>query len=84
MDQLRRRTAGRGVSEVRGLGLMVGVALEGGAARALMVARRLLAGGWIALTGGLEGDTLTLTPPLDVDDALLDAFGEALAIALAP
>ena len=60
---------GRGVREVRGRGLMVGVELEGGAARALAVTRRLLARGWIVLTGGAAGDVLTLTPPLDIDEA---------------
>jgi 4-aminobutyrate aminotransferase-like enzyme len=83
MDRLRERTSGRGVREVRGRGLMVGVELEGGEGRALAVTRRLLARGWIVLTGGGAGDTLTLTPPLDVEDALLDAFADALAAALA-
>ena len=82
MERLRERTSGRGVREVRGRGLMVGVELEGGGGRALVVTRRLLAGGWIVLTGGSTGDTLTLTPPLDVEDALLDAFADALAVAL--
>jgi 4-aminobutyrate aminotransferase/(S)-3-amino-2-methylpropionate transaminase len=66
------------VSEVRGPGLMVGVALEGGAGAALAVSRRLLGRGYIVLTGGREGDVLTLTPPLTIDTALLDAFTEAL------
>jgi 4-aminobutyrate aminotransferase/(S)-3-amino-2-methylpropionate transaminase len=82
MRVLRERTAGRGVVEVRGRGLMVGVALAGGAGEALAVARRLLARGWIVLTGGAAGDVLTLTPPLDIDEALLDAFAEALVDAL--
>jgi 4-aminobutyrate aminotransferase/(S)-3-amino-2-methylpropionate transaminase len=47
------------------------------------VARRLLERGWIVLTGGVGGDVLTLTPPLDVDQALLDAFARALPEALA-
>lgn len=79
---LRERTAGRGVTDVRGRGLMVGVALEGGPARALSVTRHLLGRGWIVLTGGVAGDVLTLTPPLDVDEALLAAFAEALSDAL--
>jgi len=83
-SRLREQTTGRGVREVRGRGLMVGVELEGGAARALSVTRRLLAGGWIVLTGGARGDALTLTPPLDIERALLDAFADALAIALGP
>jgi 4-aminobutyrate aminotransferase/(S)-3-amino-2-methylpropionate transaminase len=82
LSLLRERTAGRGVAAVRGRGLMVGVALEGGAARALSVTRRLLGRGWIVLTGGVDGDVLTLTPPLDVDEALLAAFAEALRDAL--
>jgi 4-aminobutyrate aminotransferase/(S)-3-amino-2-methylpropionate transaminase len=82
MERLRERTAGRGVRAVRGRGLMVGVVLEGGAARALAVTRRLLGAGYIVLTGGVAGDVLTLTPPLDIDEALLDAFADALTRAL--
>jgi 4-aminobutyrate aminotransferase-like enzyme len=82
MERLRERTAGRGVKEVRGRGLMVGVALDGGTGRALAVTRRLLESGWIVLTGGAAGDVLTLTPPLDAPEALLDGFGDALARAL--
>jgi 4-aminobutyrate aminotransferase/(S)-3-amino-2-methylpropionate transaminase len=78
METLRQRTSGRGVREVRGRGLMVGVALGSGA-HALAVARRLLVRGWIVLTGGAAGDVLTLTPPLVVDEALLDAFAVVLA-----
>jgi 4-aminobutyrate aminotransferase/(S)-3-amino-2-methylpropionate transaminase len=58
---------------------MVGVALDGGAARALEVMDRLLARGWIVLTGGVEGDVLTLTPPLNIDEGLLGAFADALS-----
>lgn len=58
---------------------MVGVELDGGAGRALAVMGRLLARGWIALTGGIEGDVLTLTPPLNIDESLLEAFADALA-----
>jgi 4-aminobutyrate aminotransferase / (S)-3-amino-2-methylpropionate transaminase / 5-aminovalerate transaminase len=82
MTRMRERTRGLGVLEVRGRGLMVGIELEGGAARALAVTRRLLVGGWIVLTGGVKGSVLTLTPPLDTDGALLDAFVDALATAL--
>jgi 4-aminobutyrate aminotransferase/(S)-3-amino-2-methylpropionate transaminase len=83
MASLQRATRAKGVRAVRGRGLMVGVVLEGGGARALAVTRALLARGWIVLTGGAAGDALTLTPPLDVDDGLLDAFAGALAGALA-
>lgn len=82
MHRIRAATAGRGVADVRGSGLMVGVELEGGAGRALAVTRRLLARGWIVLTGGARGDVLTLTPALDIDEGLLDAFAGALGDAL--
>ena len=76
---LRRCVAGRRVRGVRGRGLMVGVAVEGGAGRALATARGLLERGWIVLTGGVRGDVLTLTPPLDIDARLLSAFAGVLA-----
>jgi 4-aminobutyrate aminotransferase / (S)-3-amino-2-methylpropionate transaminase / 5-aminovalerate transaminase len=79
MTRLRGRLEGLGVTAVRGRGLMVGVELEGGGGRALAVTRRLLQRGWIVLTGGVAGDVLTLTPPLDIDEALLDAFAGVLA-----
>jgi 4-aminobutyrate aminotransferase-like enzyme len=82
MSKLRERALGRGVAEVRGRGLMIGVALEGGRRRATAVTRGLLERGWIVLTGGTSGDVLTLTPPLDIDDGLLDAFTDALGSAL--
>jgi 4-aminobutyrate aminotransferase/(S)-3-amino-2-methylpropionate transaminase len=77
-DAIAVRTDGRGVREVRGRGLMVGVELEGGEARALAASRALLERGFIVLTGGEMGDVLTLTPPLDVEEPLLSAFAAAL------
>ena len=83
MDRLRERLAGSSAGAVRGRGLMVGVAMRGGAEpaprRALAVTRRLLERGWIVLTGGDAGDVLTLTPPLDIAESTLDAFAGALA-----
>jgi 4-aminobutyrate aminotransferase/(S)-3-amino-2-methylpropionate transaminase len=79
IDSLAERTRGHGVTAVRGRGLMVGVELEGGAARALAVTRALLAKGYIVLTGGVKGDVLTLTPPLNVDEPLLGGFASTLA-----
>jgi len=81
-DRLREATRGLGVAAVRGRGLMVGVALQGGTRRALGAVRSLLRRGWIVLTGGEHGDVLTLTPPLNISEALLDAFAVALAEAL--
>jgi 4-aminobutyrate aminotransferase / (S)-3-amino-2-methylpropionate transaminase / 5-aminovalerate transaminase len=67
----------RGVREVRGRGLMVGVELGGGA-EALAVCRALLAEGYIVLSGGAGGETLTLTPPLIIEEARLAGFVDAL------
>jgi 4-aminobutyrate aminotransferase/(S)-3-amino-2-methylpropionate transaminase len=61
---------------------MIGVRVKGGAGQALAVTRRLLERGFIVLTGGAQGDVLTLTPPLDIDEPLLDAFTEALTAVL--
>ncbi len=80
---LVERTQGQGVNAVRGRGLMVGVELEGGGARALAVSRALLLRGYLVLTGGARGDALTLTPPLNIDEPLLGGFTSALAEALA-
>jgi 4-aminobutyrate aminotransferase/(S)-3-amino-2-methylpropionate transaminase len=79
---LRACVAGRGVVNVRGRGLMVGVALEGGSQRAITVTRFLLERGWIVLTGGTNGEVLTFTPPLDIDETLLEAFSGVLTEAL--
>jgi 4-aminobutyrate aminotransferase/(S)-3-amino-2-methylpropionate transaminase len=74
-DQLRERR----VAQVRGRGLMIGIEVEGGAARALAASRALLSRGYLVLTGGTKGDVLTLTPPLNIDEPLLGAFASALA-----
>jgi 4-aminobutyrate aminotransferase-like enzyme len=79
IEALCDQTRGRGVVAVRGRGLMVGVEIEGGAGRALSGARGLLSRGYIALTGGMRGDVLTLTPPLNIDEPLLGGFASTLA-----
>jgi 4-aminobutyrate aminotransferase/(S)-3-amino-2-methylpropionate transaminase len=61
----------------RGRGLMVGI-VERDASSALALARRLLAKGYIVLTGGAAGNVLTLSPPLTIHPALLSAFASAL------
>jgi 4-aminobutyrate aminotransferase/(S)-3-amino-2-methylpropionate transaminase len=83
ITQLRETTHAGRVLDVRGRGLMVGVRVEGGAGRALAITRRLLERGYIVLTGGVDGDVLTLTPPLDIEEGLLGAFAGALSAALA-
>lgn len=62
---------------VHGAGLMVGVGLRD-AAEALSISRALLGRGYIVLTGGIRGDTLTLSPPLGIDRELLAAFAKEL------
>lgn len=63
-------------------GLLLGVALDGGAARSLAVSRALLERGYIALTGGVRGDVLTLTPPCVLTRAQAEGFAAALAATL--
>lgn len=69
-------------AEVTGAGLMIGVHVAG-AGRALAVARRLLAAGFVTLTGGPGGGALTLSPALtleiDVAEDAARALGRALA-----
>lgn len=69
------------VCRVSGRGLMVGLDLET-PARALGAMRALLARGYIVLTGGKKGATLTLSPPLTIAPELLTAFVEALRASL--
>jgi 4-aminobutyrate aminotransferase / (S)-3-amino-2-methylpropionate transaminase / 5-aminovalerate transaminase len=75
---LARATAGLGIS-VRGRGLMIGLEVGGGKGRALGLVRSLLARGWLVLTGGPAGETITLTPSLTMDAKLREAFTHALA-----
>lgn len=70
--------AALGAKRVRGRGLMVGVVLADGA-EALAVSRRMLARGYVVLTGGSGGNVLTLSPPLTIAPELLDAAAQALA-----
>lgn len=63
---------------VSGQGLMVGVQL-GSRAEALRASSLLLQRGYIVLTGGKAGDVLTLTPALNVPEALLEGFVTALS-----
>ena len=63
---------------VRGRGLLVGVTIPG-PGNALACTRALLCEGYLVLTGGSGHDTLTLTPPLNIAEPLLDDFVSALA-----
>ncbi|AKT35994.1 aspartate aminotransferase family protein [Chondromyces crocatus] len=73
MDQLRASLAGcTGVVDVRGVGLMIGIELESGAF-GLKVMREMLSHGYVVLTGGRQGEVLTLTPALTTPEPLLAA-----------
>ncbi len=78
---LRARLGAR-VREIRGVGLMTGIELEGGRGVAARLMQRLRERGWLTTTGGGQREVLVLTPPLIVHGHLLDAFDEALDTAL--
>ena len=68
------------VTAVRGVGLMIGLDLDqrfsGGAQ---LLQRMLLERGYITTTGGGAREVLVLTPALNIDPSLLEAFTQALA-----
>jgi 4-aminobutyrate aminotransferase/(S)-3-amino-2-methylpropionate transaminase len=68
---------GRGFVEARGAGMMIGVELRDGGL-ATRVAREMLAEGYVVLTGGIRGETLTFTPALTIDEELLPAAAKTL------
>ena len=72
----------RGVREVRGAGMMIGVDLgqRPGAGAALM--QGLLREGYIVSTGGGAREIVVLTPPLTIAEPLLTGFVEKLVLAL--
>ncbi len=76
---LAKATLGGIATAIDGRGLMVGITVKGGAAAALSLTRELLRKGYIVLTGGVRGDTLTLSPPLTIDERLLEAFTHELS-----
>jgi 4-aminobutyrate aminotransferase/(S)-3-amino-2-methylpropionate transaminase len=78
-SRLRRALGDGAANHVRGRGLMVGIEVRGGGARALRLSRDLLAAGYIVLTGGARGDVLTLTPALTIEEQALERFTDVLA-----
>jgi len=67
----------RQVCDVRGVGLMIGIELEDGATAQRAIAA-LLERGYVVLSGGIGGATLTLTPALNIDERKLLGIGECL------
>jgi 4-aminobutyrate aminotransferase/(S)-3-amino-2-methylpropionate transaminase len=66
---------------VRGRGLMVGIDCQR-AGRGGELAAALLEQGYITSTGGRDRDALVLTPPLTIDEALLEDFVACLLTTL--
>lgn len=75
--QVRDRLGDR----VRGRGAMLGVE-TGSTGRAAAITGALLAKGILVLPGGVDGDIVSLTPPLVITDAQLDHALERLGSAL--
>lgn len=80
MDELRAASL-PGVREVRGAGLLIGIALDT-PGRALVVTRRLLELGFLVLPAGESADVIQLAPPLVIARPLLSAFIAALRAVL--
>jgi len=83
LEQLREELLGlRCVRDVRGRGLLIGIELDT-PERAEQAVRRALGAGWILIQEGVDGRVLSLTPPLNIDESLLDAANVMLAELLA-
>ncbi len=67
-----------GHAAVHGCGLMIGITLANANEAQRMMAA-LLRRGYLVITGGIAGDTLTLTPALTIELAALRTFGQTLA-----
>ncbi len=74
-------TGAPGFVEVRGAGLMLGVALENGAL-ALRAMHRMLELGYIVTTGGLQNEVIVWTPALTIAEEQLTAAADAMKTAL--
>jgi 4-aminobutyrate aminotransferase-like enzyme len=91
LDELRKRLTGRAeVGDIRGRGLMVGIELVRDRASrqpapqlAVATMKGCLARGLLVLAGGIDGNVLSLTPPLTVTPGQLATAAEILADALA-
>jgi 4-aminobutyrate aminotransferase/(S)-3-amino-2-methylpropionate transaminase len=76
-ERLRARL-GDQAAQVRGRGLLLGMDLGDGA-RALAAGRALLERGYITVPAAADARVISLTPPLDIEAALLDGFADTLA-----
>lgn len=64
---------------VRGRGMMWGFDVPGGPGSAWTMLQALLRRGYLVSTGGGDRQTVVLTPPLNVEEHLLDGFVSVLA-----
>lgn len=64
--------------KVRGVGMMIGIDVPGPTGSASRLQKRLLERGYLTTTGGGARDVLVLTPALNVDETLLQAFTQTL------
>jgi 4-aminobutyrate aminotransferase-like enzyme len=69
------------VTEIRGRGLFWGVQLRDAGAAAAVV-RGSLARGVIVLQSGVEGDVVTIAPPLVIDESQLARAIDSLEVAI--
>ncbi len=78
LELLRRELTGaRGFVEARGAGWMIGVELSS-ASLGIATTQAMLREGYVILTGGISGETLTFTPALTIDEELLPPFARTL------
>ena len=78
---LLQQRVGKRVRAVRGAGLLVGVELESGA-QGLALVRSLLERGYITLPASASACVVSLTPPLNIERAVLERFVDVLDHAL--
>jgi 4-aminobutyrate aminotransferase/(S)-3-amino-2-methylpropionate transaminase len=76
-DRIARSVEPLGI-ELSGAAMMIGIRVRD-AALALAATRKLLGRGIIALTGGVRGDVITLTPALNAPEPILMAAADAIA-----
>jgi 4-aminobutyrate aminotransferase/(S)-3-amino-2-methylpropionate transaminase len=82
LARLREALAGRrGISDVRGRGLMLAIECDD-AERAASACARALASGVIALLSGDDGRVVSLTPPLCIEREILDSAIDVVVDAL--
>ncbi|HEY5600220.1 MAG TPA: aspartate aminotransferase family protein, partial [Candidatus Manganitrophaceae bacterium] len=89
IDRLRQMTQGRNcVGEIRGRGMMIGIEFrdplknkpDGGLAWSFVI--ECMRRGIIALTAGPDGNVVSLTPPLMIEDGLIEKSCEIMNRAL--